>query len=133
MNRVGFRIIFIPHARECFEGKGRGKWSTTILFQERKRPVVPKHTKTTKNLAATQSSTSTIIRKELWRKLKVRETAKNKNSFRSTTTMAFAITSAVTLFQVGSVQSSPMQPGRPPVSSATEGAQLFERLVSKAN
>ena len=75
-----------------------------------------------KTLAATQSSTT--ITKRAVQKTEVRETT--ENSFRST--MAFAMTSAVTLFQVG-----PMQPGRPPVSNATEGAQLFEKLVSKAN
>ena len=95
---------------------------TIILYQEQKG-LVPKHTKTTKLLQ--QHNPQLLLRKGLCRKLKF-ERPRKIHLFRST--MAFAMTSAVTLFQVG-----PMQPGRPPVSNATEGAQLFEKLVSKAN
>ena len=68
--------------------------------------------------------TDTTITNSAVSKTEVREVA--ENSIRST--FSYAVTIAATHYDVGELQS-----GRSPVSKATEGAQLFERLVSEAN
>lgn len=57
-------------------------------------------------------------------KTEVRQTS--EQSIRSM--VSFMMTIATTMYQMG-----PMQSGRPSVYKATKGAQILEKLVSKAN